>query len=71
MNFVGGWSAAKGGSDGLVQVKGDYVVGYRDWKDGNHFEVTAPAALEPAVRYIVEHLTEAPSSAPSSGASSL
>lgn len=68
VNLVAGLSADKGGVSGRTQSKGDYVVGYLDWKDGTHFEVTAPAVLQAAVVQITQSIMAAPSSSASSAA---
>jgi len=44
-------------SDKTVVTEGTAVTGYRDWTDNRHFEITADARLEGAVRYITEHLS--------------
>ena len=42
--------------DRSVDDRGAYVVGYRAWSEGRHFEVSAPKELAGAVRFITEHL---------------
>lgn len=69
VNLVAGASANSGGVDGQVLLKGDMIVGYKDW-NGNHFEVVAPAALESAVRYLTSQITESPRSSAASAATS-
>lgn len=66
-------------ADGSVVTQGDFVIGYRQWTNGRHFEVSAPAALRSAVAYITENISvylqegeaSTSSSASSSSASSL
>ena len=57
VDLLSGSVDSKGASDGEVRTSGDSVVGYKEWTDGQHFEVKAPAALKEAVQYMVEHLT--------------
>lgn len=66
VNLVTGTATSKGGADGQIETRGEFIIGYRDWHDGNHFEIVAPAVLNDAVRYIMEHITEAPASSASS-----
>ncbi|MBI3336561.1 hypothetical protein HYZ98_03285 [Candidatus Peregrinibacteria bacterium] len=39
-----------------VQVQGSAIVGLRPWSGDRHFEIRAGSALEPAVRYMIEHI---------------
>jgi len=55
INLVSG--SLEGGKDSTLSVEGDYVVGYRSWTDGRHFEISAPGALRSAVDYITRNLT--------------
>jgi hypothetical protein len=57
VNILAG--ALSGASDGEVKMNGDWVIGYKAWKDGRHVEISAPASLAEAVRYITSHMTEA------------
>ncbi len=73
-------------ADGSVVQQGDFVIGYRAWTNGRHFEITAPAILKTAVQFITQNLSvyqpadtqqdsstsvsSAPSAAPVSSASS-
>ncbi len=43
-------------TDGSVSVQGDMVYGYREWTDGRHFVISAPASLEAAVRYVTQSI---------------
>ena len=44
--------------DKQVKTVGGNVIGYREWSDSRHFEVTAPAALKDAVQLIVNTIEE-------------
>jgi hypothetical protein len=46
-----------GPEDGKVLPQGDYVLGVLSWTEGRHFEIKAPAALQSAVEYILQHIT--------------
>jgi hypothetical protein len=70
VNLVSGAAATQGATDRQVVTKGEFVVGYRDWKNGNHFEIIAPLPLEAGVRYITEQLKESPASSSSAGSAS-
>lgn len=56
IRLTSGSMASLNASDGQVVRSGNKVTGYRAWTDDRHFEVTADARLEAAVRYIVENL---------------
>jgi hypothetical protein len=60
VNLVGG--DLSGSGDGSVVVAAGRATGYKRWTQGRHFEITADARLEAAVRYITGHLraTESP-----------
>jgi hypothetical protein len=60
VNLYTGSVASKKATDGQVRAQGDLVIGFREWTDGQHFEIIAPAALEEAVRHITKNLTAAP-----------
>lgn len=45
-------------SEKQVTVSGGFATGYRSWDANRHFEITAPANLEQAVRYITEQLSQ-------------
>lgn len=49
-------SGAAPGPDGQVTVDGGTVTGIRAWSNNRHFVISAPAALEAAVRYITQEL---------------
>lgn len=63
INLVSGTSAAKQATSGQVRTQGDLVVGFKDWEDNEHFEVSGPAGLDAAIRYIVEHIAKYDASA--------
>ena len=48
--------ASIGVTDGEVKTVGSKVIGYKAWSDGMHFEVSAPAGIEEAVRFVTEGL---------------
>lgn len=56
-------SGAAPGPDGQVTSDGTTVTGIRTWTGNRHFVISAPAVLEPAVRYITQELAVAPSAA--------
>ncbi len=43
--------------EGVTEVKGDFVVGYKSWTNNRHFEITAPVALKAAVAYMASNVT--------------
>lgn len=44
-------------NDGAVTEQGDFAIGYRSWKDGTHFEISAPLALKAAVAHMTTSLS--------------
>jgi hypothetical protein len=44
-------------ADQQVLVDGEFVVGYRLWTGGRHFEVRAPLALRTSVEFLVQSIT--------------
>ena len=50
--------SAKKATDGQVRVQGSEAVGFREWTDNRHFEISAPANLEAAVGYITAHVSQ-------------
>lgn len=58
VNLVSGSLASAGATDGNVSAEGEYVVGYAAFNDKSHFEVSAPKALDAAVRYIISHIQQ-------------
>ncbi|PIR48861.1 hypothetical protein COU80_04210 [Candidatus Peregrinibacteria bacterium CG10_big_fil_rev_8_21_14_0_10_55_24] len=58
VNLITGSVGAKKATDGQVRIVGGTVTGYREWTENRHFEISAPAALETSVRYILDHLVE-------------
>ena len=57
VNVMAGTAESAGGQDGVVSANGGSVVGYKNWPDGKHIEVRAPASLQAAVTYILSHIT--------------
>lgn len=57
LNLVAGSSASMNATDGQVKVQGSDVIAYKDWNDGNHFELIADARLKAAVEYMISHMT--------------
>lgn len=47
-------------SDGKVLAQGSSVTGYKDWGTSQHFEITAPANLQTAVEYMIDHIVATP-----------
>lgn len=56
INLVSGTAAAKQATDGQVRTQGDIVMGFKNWGSNEHFEVSAPAGFDAAVRYIIENI---------------
>lgn len=56
LNLVSGTSASSGGVDGQLKTQGSDVVGFKDWTNGKHFEITADARLSAVVEYMLSHL---------------
>jgi hypothetical protein len=50
-------SGSAAAADGSVQMSGGAVVGYKEWTNGRHIEIRAPAVLQAAVTYMTAHLT--------------
>ena len=60
VNLSAGSAEAEGTADGEVRAQGDFVVGYKNWTENRHIQVSAPKVLEPAVRYILGRITATP-----------
>ena len=58
IKLYSGTVSMKKAVDKQVKVSNGKATGYREWTEGRHFEVTAPAALQAAVQYIVENMEE-------------
>jgi len=59
VNLISGTVGAKKAADGQIREEPDgSVVGYRSWTDNRHFEISAPAELSEAVKYITKQLEE-------------
>lgn len=43
--------------DSSVREEGTFVIGYRAWTNGRHFEITAPSELRAAVAFMTENLS--------------
>jgi hypothetical protein len=56
ISLQSGGVASRQAADGDVRTQGDLVYGFREWSANRHFEVWAPASLETAVRYIIQHI---------------
>ena len=52
-----GGVGGKKASDGQVRVEGANVVGYKEWTENRHFEISADASLEEAVRHLLDTLS--------------
>ena len=57
LNLVADTSAAAGVRDGQVRVQGKDIVIYKDWNDGNHFELIGDSRLKEAMNYMLAHMT--------------
>ena len=57
INLVAGAISTVNMSDGQIVTQGNTVTGYRAWSGDRHLEITAPAVLIDAVRYITQNLT--------------
>jgi hypothetical protein len=57
VRLVSGSIESIGATDGQVVREGSIVIGYRSWTDNRHFEITADARLESAIRHITESLS--------------
>lgn len=57
LNLVSGSSASVSATDGQVKDKGSDVIGYKDWNDGDHFEIIADARLRAAVTYMINNIS--------------
>ncbi len=56
LNLVQGTSASAGAADQQIKVHGSDIVGFKDWTDGNHFELIADARLKQPVLYMLSHI---------------
>ncbi|MDD5623097.1 MAG: hypothetical protein PHI23_00080 [Candidatus Peribacteraceae bacterium] len=56
VSLVSGSVAAKHATDGQVRAQGSLIIAYREWSGNQHFEISAPSALENAVSYIAANL---------------
>jgi hypothetical protein len=59
VNLLAGSLSAKGIADESIVPSGEWVIGYKEWMNDRHFEVRAPIALQEAVTYVTQHLTQA------------
>jgi hypothetical protein len=57
LNLVQGTSASAGAVDGQTKIQGNDIIGFKDWNDGNHFELIADARLKQPVLYMLSHIT--------------
>jgi len=57
LNLVSGTSASVSAANGQVKDKGSDVIGYKDWNDGDHFEIIADARLRAAVAYMISNIS--------------
>jgi len=57
LSLVSGASDSAGGADGQIKIQGNDIVGYKDWTDGNHFELIADSRLRAPVTYMLSHIT--------------
>jgi hypothetical protein len=56
VNLISGSLASSGQTDGGIIAQGEFVVGYKAFNEKSHFEISAPKALENAVRYITPRI---------------
>ncbi len=57
LNLVAGTSGSMNAQSGQIKTQGTDVVGFFDWKDGQHFELIADARLKDAVTYMLGKIT--------------
>ncbi len=57
LNLVSGTSADAGAKDGQVRTQGGDIVIFKDWTDGNHFELIADARLKEPANFMLSHFT--------------
>jgi len=57
VKLLSGTVASRKATDRQIRVQGSTAIGFRDWENGTHFEVSADARLQEAVTYITNNLT--------------
>ena len=57
LNLVSGTSASMNARDSQIKPQGSDVIGFKDWKDGNHFELIADSRLRAAVEYMLSNIS--------------
>lgn len=57
LNLISGSSASMSARDGQIKAQGSDVIGFKDWKDGNHFELIADSRLRAAVEYMLSGIS--------------
>ncbi|MFH0770633.1 MAG: hypothetical protein V1926_04620 [Candidatus Peregrinibacteria bacterium] len=53
IDLLAGNAASKKAIDGQVREQGDTVIGFKDWSENRHFEISAPKELQEAVQYMI------------------
>lgn len=56
VNLIQGDITTTGATDREVRMHGNFAVGYRNFSENRHFEISAPMELKEAVQYMTEHL---------------
>jgi len=57
VKLLSGTVASRKATDRQIRVQGSTAIGFRDWENGTHFEISADARLQEAVTYITNNLT--------------
>ncbi len=57
LNLVAGSSASMDARDGQIKTQGSDIIAFKDWTDGNHFELIADARLRSAVEYMLKNIS--------------
>ncbi len=57
LNLVSGSSASMDARDGQIKSQGSDLIGFKDWTDGNHFELIGDARLRPALEYMLKSIS--------------
>lgn len=57
LNLVSGSSASMDARDGQIKSQGSDLIGFKDWTDGNHFELIGDARLRPAIEYMLKNIS--------------
>lgn len=58
LQIMSGTSAQAGGTNGMVKVSGAQAIGYLDWDNNRHFEISTDARLQAAVSYMIANISK-------------